>query len=69
MGHNTIKAMLKTMFKEAGLNADKITNHSLRATATTRMIDAGIPEKVIMDRTGHHGSNRSSLSGWTETIL
>ena len=43
----------ETMFKEAGLNADKITNHSLRATATTRMIDAGIPE-VIMDRTGHH---------------
>ena len=54
MSHNTLKAMLKTMFKEAGLNADKITNHSLRATATTRMIDAGIPEKVIMDRTGHH---------------
>jgi hypothetical protein len=54
MGHNTLKSMLKTMFKEAQINADKITNHSLRATATTRMIDAGIPEKVIMDRTGHH---------------
>ncbi len=54
MGHNTLKSMLKNMFKEAQIHADKITNHSLRATATTRMIDAGIPEKVIMDRTGHH---------------
>lgn len=54
MGHNTLKSMLKNMFKEAGINADRMTNHSLRATATTRMIDAGIPEKVIMDRTGHH---------------
>ena len=46
--------MLKNMFREAGIFTDGKSNHSLRATATTRMIDAGLPEKVIMDRTGHH---------------
>ena len=29
------------------------SNHSLRATAATKLIDAGVAEKVIMDRTGH----------------
>ena len=31
-----------------------ISNLSLRATSATRMMDAGLQEKVIMDRTGHH---------------
>ena len=48
MDHNTLKSMLKNMFREAGINTDRMTNHSLRATATTCMIDAGIPEKLIM---------------------
>ena len=30
------------------------TNHSLRATATTRMYDAQLDEATIMSRTGHH---------------
>ena len=42
------------MCKEAGLSSDGKSNHSLRATAATRMLCAGLPEKVIMDRTGHH---------------
>ena len=54
IGHNILKGMLKNMFREAGIFTDGKSNHSLRATATTRMIDAGLPEKVIMDRTGHH---------------
>ena len=54
IGHNILKGMLKNMFREAGIFTDGKSNHSLRATATTRMIDAGLPEKVIMDHTGHH---------------
>lgn len=42
--------MLKDMFIEAAIPADGNTNHSLRATATTRMMDAGLCEKLIMDR-------------------
>ena len=29
------------------------TNHSLRATATTRLYDAQVDEATIMERTGH----------------
>ena len=54
IGHNMLKGMLKAMYKQAGLNCEGISNHSLRATAATRMLNAGLPEKVIMDRTAHH---------------
>ena len=53
IGHNTLKMMLKTMCQEAGVPYEGKLNHSLRATSTTRMLDAGVAEKVIMDRTGH----------------
>ena len=32
------------------------TNHSLRATGATRLFPANIPEKLIMERTGHRSS-------------
>ena len=32
------------------------TNHSLRATALTRMFTSGISEKVIADRSGHRST-------------
>ena len=53
IGHNTLKGMLKSICQEAGIPFENKSNHSLRATATTRLIDGGIAEKVIMDRTGH----------------
>ena len=53
IGHNKLKGMLKSICEEAGIPCEKKSNHSLRATATTRLIDAGVAEKVIMDRTGH----------------
>lgn len=54
IGHNILKCMLKNMFREAGISTDGKSNHSLRTTAITHMIDAGLPEKVIMDHIGHH---------------
>ena len=30
-----------------------ITNHSLRATAATRLYESGVNEQLIMERTGH----------------
>ncbi len=29
------------------------TNHSLRATAVTRMFNKGVPEKLIAEKSGH----------------
>ena len=37
---------------DAGVGGHK-TNHSLRASSATSMYSAGIPEKLIQERTGH----------------
>ena len=52
IGKNMLSKMLKTMCFEAGVEGNK-SNHSLRAYAATELFQAGIPEKVIQDRTGH----------------
>ena len=52
MGKNTLSKMLKTMCEEADVAGNK-SNHSLRVYAATELFTAGIPEKVIQDRTGH----------------
>ena len=43
---------LREMCAEAGLE-DKKTNHSLRATGTTCLFNAGVPETIIKKTTGH----------------
>ena len=53
IGHNTLSSKLKSIFTEAELSTENKSNHSLRATAISRMYRASIPEKVIMERSGH----------------
>ena len=53
VGHNLLKTKQKDKFFLAGLNHENISNHSLWATAITRMYDGGIREKMIMERSGH----------------
>ena len=48
VGHNTLSNTMKRLCKEAGLEGYK-TNHSLRVTAATRLVD----EQHIMQKTGH----------------
>ena len=52
IGVNPLKNMLPKVSELAGLRS-RYTNHSLRATAATRMFAAGVPEKVIAEFTGH----------------
>ena len=53
VGHNTLKNFVANMCKEAGIQGYKI-NHSLRATAATRLYYAsGVDEQLVMERTGH----------------
>ena len=52
VGKNVISSMLKNMCSIAGIESHK-TNHSLRATGATDMFRAGVPEKIIQQRTGH----------------
>jgi hypothetical protein len=42
--------------KSAGIPG-YFTNHSLRATAATRLYDAQVDEATIMDRTGHRSTS------------
>ena len=44
IGVNPLKNMMSNISKLAGLS-QRYTNHSLRATAATRMFNAGVPEK------------------------
>ncbi len=41
------------MRSEAQIDGRK-TNHSLRATGASELFQAGVPEKIIKERTGHH---------------
>ncbi|ESO90524.1 hypothetical protein LOTGIDRAFT_164111 [Lottia gigantea] len=48
MGHNTIQKIVPELFKVAGVSGYK-TNHSLRVTTATRLINSGVPEQLIME--------------------
>lgn len=52
VGLNTLKGILPDICKKARFE-NRYTNHSLRATAITRMLNSGIPEKVIAEQSGH----------------
>lgn len=53
LGHNTLGKFLKEILKEGKVDAEYKSNHSLRSTAITRMFENKIPEKLIMERSGH----------------
>ena len=52
LGHHTLRNTVARLCKEAGITGYK-TNHSLRATAATRLYQSGIDEQLVMERTGH----------------
>ena len=56
IGHNKLADTVPRLMREAGIEG-YFTNHSLRATATTRLYDAQVDEASIMERTGHRSVN------------
>ena len=52
VGRNKLLKMVPDMCKAADIKGHK-TNHSLRATGATELYTAGVPEKIIKERTGH----------------
>ena len=52
VGINSLKNILPELSEKSGVGVH-YTNHSLRATAITRMFNSGIPEKVIAETSGH----------------
>lgn len=60
------------MCKQCGIEGFK-TNHSLRATAATRLYASGIDEQLVMERTGHRSlegirSYKRTTSQQKETV-
>ena len=53
IGHATLAGTIARICRQAGITGYK-TNHSLRATAATRLYQAGINEQLIMETTGHY---------------
>ena len=52
VGVCTLKKIVPNMCEQAGC-IGRYTNHSLRAMAITRMYNAGVPEKLIAETSGH----------------
>ena len=51
LGKHAFSTMVKAMCAESGIEGK--SNHSLRVAGATRMFTAGIPEKIIQQRTDH----------------
>ena len=64
MGRNTLGNTVKRMCAEGEIEG-YFTNHSLRVTTATRALEKAIPEKLIMERTGHR--SLSSLHQYQRT--
>ena len=56
LGHCKLAEVVPRLMKSAGI-LGYFTNHSLRATATTRLYDALVDEATIMERTGHRSTD------------
>ena len=52
LGHTTLSKTVSRLCQSAGIPGYK-TNHSLRATATSRLYHSGVDEQLVMERTGH----------------
>ena len=52
IGHNILSNIVARLCQRAGIGGHR-TNHSLRATAATRLYQSGVDEQLIMEQTGH----------------
>ncbi len=55
IGRNTLEGTVARLCRKAESLGCK-TNHSLRATAATRLYNAGVDEQLVVERTGHRSS-------------
>ena len=51
VGKNKLGSMVKEMCIEGNISTK--SNHSLRATGATAMLDANVPDKIFQNTTGH----------------
>ncbi len=68
VGVNALKKIVSNLAKEAGL-VGHYSNHSLRASAATRMYQSGVEEQVIKEITGHKSNSVRSYKRTSEELL
>lgn len=56
IGHNNLGSTVKRLCENAGISGNK-TNHSLRASAATRLFHGKVSEQMIMKVTGHRSTD------------
>ena len=63
-GKNEVGKFLSTTAKNAGLHREgkKVTNHSVRKTCISRLLDADVPENFVAQLSGH--KNTKSLQSY-----
>jgi hypothetical protein len=66
MGKNTIGNIVKSMCEEAGIQGRKV-NHSVRKTAITTLVHAGIPPTLVQQHSGH--KNLASINTYSTASL
>ena len=67
VGHNILGQTVKRLCQKAGIQGH-FTNHSLRATAATRLFQNKVDEQLIMQRTGHSTSGVRSYKWIGENL-
>ena len=60
VGINSLKNILSELSKKSAISV-RYTNHSLRATAITRMFQAQVEEKIIVETSGHKKSKGAKM--------
>ena len=68
LGHNKLNSMVKTMMSEAGVEG-YYPNHSLRATAVSRLFRNDVGDKLIKWVTGHRSDALQRYKRETEEHL
>ena len=68
LGHNKLNSMVKTMMSEAGVEG-YYTNHSLRATTVSRLLENDVDNKMIKGVTGHRSKALQGYKRETEEQL
>ena len=64
-GENKLSGMAKIMFSLIGITGK--TNHSLQATGASELFQAGVPEKIVQERSGHRSVKALHLYERTTT--
>ena len=68
IGKNTLANVLSEIAKKAGIDG-RVTNHSLRATATSRLYNENFDEQLICEVTGHRSNAVRSYKRTSEDQL